>query len=96
MSDLWESLVNLYRLRLIPTVKRMLDRRRFSYTLLTVGVLTVCAAALSLLVSYAAQSVTALDALAEEYELFLVKFLSAGNKRSPDRKSTRLNSSHAT
>ena len=83
MSDLWESLVNLYRLRLIPTVKRMLDRRRFSYTLLTVGVLTVCAAALSLLVSYAAQSVTALDALAEEYELFLVKFLSAGNKRSP-------------
>ena len=83
MSDLWESLVNLYRLRLIPTVKRMLDRRRFSYTLLTVGVLTVCAAALSLLVSYAAQSVTALDALAEEYELFLVNFLSAGNKRSP-------------
>ena len=83
MSDLWESLVNLYRLRLIPTVKRMLDRRRFSYTLLTVGVLTVCAAALSLLVSYAAQSVTALDGLAEEYELFLAKFLSAGNKRSP-------------
>ena len=83
MSDLWESLVNLYRLRLIPTVKRMLDRRRFSYTLLTVGVLTVCAADRSLLVSYAAQSVTALDTLAEEYELFLVKFLSAGNKRSP-------------
>ena len=46
MSDLWESLVNLYRLRLIPTVKRMLDRRRLSYTLLTVGVLTVSAAAL--------------------------------------------------
>ena len=83
MSDLWESAVNFYRLRLVPTIKRMLDRRRFSYTLLTVGVLTVCAAALSLLVSYAAQSVTALDALAEEYELYLVKFLSSGNKRSP-------------
>ena len=83
MSDLWESAVNFYRLRLIPTVKRMLDRRRFSYTLLTVGVLTVCAAALSLLVSYAAQSIMALDGLAEEYELYLVKFLSNGNKRSP-------------
>lgn len=83
MSDLWESAVNFYRLRLVPTVKRMLDRRRFSYTLLTVGVLTVCAAALSLLVAYAAQSITALDDLAEEYELYLIKFLSSGNKRSP-------------
>lgn len=83
MSDLWEAAVNLYRLRLVPTVKRMLDRRRISYTLLTVGVLTVSAAALALLIAYATESLVGLNTLAEEYDLYLMKYLSGGNKRSP-------------
>ena len=83
MSDLWESLVNLYRLRLIPTVKRMLDRRRLSYTLLTVGILGVCAAALALLIAYAAESVSAFDTLSADYEEYLAKRVAEGFKRSP-------------
>ena len=83
MSDLWESLVNLYRLRLIPTVKRMLDRRRLSYTLLTVGILGVCAAALALLIAYAAESVSAFDSLSADYEDYLAKRVAEGFKRSP-------------
>ena len=50
MSDLIERLINLYHLRLVPTVKRMCARRRLAYTLLTVGVLCISAATLSLLV----------------------------------------------
>lgn len=83
MSDLWELAVNLYRLRLIPTVKRMLDRRRLSYTLLTVGVLTVSAAALSLLLAYSAQSVAVFDVLAADYDTYLAERLASGIKRSP-------------
>lgn len=83
MSDLWESLVNLYRLRLIPTVKRMLDRRRLSYTLLTVGILAVCAAALALLIAYAAESASAFDTLSADYEAYLAKRVTEGFKRSP-------------
>lgn len=83
MSDLWESLVNLYRLRLIPTVKRMLDRRRLSYTLLTVGILAVCAAALSLLIAYASESVSAFDTLSADYDTYLAKRIAEGYKHSP-------------
>ena len=83
MSDLWERAVNFYHLRLVPTVKRMLDRRRVGYTLLTVGVLLISAAALSLLLCHTEESLSSLDSLAKDYEDYLTRYLSTGNKRSP-------------
>ncbi|MBE6653616.1 MAG: FtsX-like permease family protein [Ruminococcaceae bacterium] len=60
-------LVNLYHLRLVPTVKRLCARRRLVYTLLTTGVLWVSAAALSLLVFHIADLLAACDALEQDY-----------------------------
>ena len=71
MSDLIERLVNLYHLRLVPTVKRMCARRRLAYTLLTVGVLWVSATALSLLVFHGAGMLETHGRLGEEYLAFL-------------------------
>ncbi len=83
MSDLWERAVNFYHLRLIPTVKRMLERRRIAYTLLTVGVLLLSVTALSLLVCHTAEALKAYDGLAADYEDYLMDYLSSGNKKSP-------------
>ncbi len=83
MSDLWERAVNFYHLRLVPTVKRMLDRRRAAYTLLTVVVLLISAAALSLLLCHTAEALSSLDSLAADYEDYLTRYLSTGHKRSP-------------
>ena len=78
MSDFWEYLVNLYHTRLIPTVKRMLDRRRLPYTLLTVGVLFVCVTALALLLCSAAEEMGALTALEEEYSHHILQAQGGG------------------
>ncbi len=83
MSDLWESAVNFYHLRLVPTIKRMLDRRRLVYTLLTVGVLLISVAALSLLLCHTFEALASYDGLAEDYERYLEKHLTSSNKRSP-------------
>ena len=78
MSDLWEYLVNLYHTRLVPTVKRMLDRRRLPYTLLTVGVLFVCVTALSLLLCSAMEELGALTGLEEEYNRHILQAQGGG------------------
>ena len=83
MSDLWESAVNFYHLRLIPTVKRMLDRRRAVYTLLTVCVLLTSVAVLSLLLCHSLEAQASYDELSADYEAYLEAHLAAGNKRSP-------------
>lgn len=83
MSDLWENAVNFYRLRLIPIAKRMLDRRRLVYTLLTVGVLLISAAALSLLLCHTFETLASYDGLADDYRVYLEKHLTSGSKRSP-------------
>ncbi len=73
MSDLIERLVNLYHLRLVPTVKRMCARRRVAYTLMTVGVLWVSAVALSLLTFHAAGVLETHGRLEGEYLTFLIE-----------------------
>ncbi len=83
MSDLWESAINFYHLQLVPTIKRMLDRRRLAYTLLTVGVLLISVAALSLLLCHTFAALASYDGLAADYEAYLEKHLTSGNKRSP-------------
>ena len=83
MSDFWESAVNFYHLRLVPTVKRLLNRRRMVYTLLTAGVLLISVAALTLLICYTAESLASLDGLATDYETYLEAYLKAGHKQSP-------------
>ena len=83
MSDLFEYAVNFYHLRLIPTVKRMLDRRRLPYTLLTVGVFLVSAAVLSLLLCHTAASLADHARLSADYENYLIRYLEGGRKHSP-------------
>ena len=71
MSDLIERLVNLYHLRLVPTVKRMCARRRLAYTLLTAGVLVISATVLSMLVFHGAGVLTAYSEMLEGFHAFL-------------------------
>lgn len=90
MSDFWEHAVNFYHMRLVPTVKRMLDRRRFLYTLLTVAVLLVSAAVLSLLVCYTADILLSHSRLEADYQAYLTKFVTGGGRRSPMPELTQL------
>ncbi len=83
MSDLLEYAVNFYHLRLVPTVKRMLDRRRLPYTLLTVGVFLVSAAVLSLLLCHTAAALADHTKLSVDYENYLIRYLEGGRKHSP-------------
>ena len=83
MSDFWEFAVNLYHTRLIPTAKRMLDRRRFIYTLLTVATFLVSATALSFLICYTAEALGDHARLAADYEEYLTRFSSSGIRRIP-------------
>ena len=68
---MFSHLKNLYRLRLVPTVKRLCTRRHLIYTILTAGVLWVSAATLSLLVFHAVQRMSACDALEREFIAYL-------------------------
>ncbi len=83
MSDFLEHAINFYHLRLIPTVKRMLNRRRLPYTLLTVCVLLISAMALSLLVCHTTEVMAGHNRLAADYETYLTNHLKVGNNRSP-------------
>ena len=83
MSDLWEYTVNFYHLRLIPTVKRMLDRRRLPYTLLTVGVFLVSATILSLFICHTMAALSSHTRLSISYENYLIRYLESGHKHSP-------------
>lgn len=68
---MFSHLKNLYRLRLVPTVKRLCTRRHLIYTVLTAGVLWVSAATLSLLVFHAVQRMSACDDLEREFIAYL-------------------------
>lgn len=68
---MFSHIANLYRLRLVPTVKRLCTRRHLLYTVLTAGVLWVSAATLSLLVFHAVQRMSACDALEREFTAYL-------------------------
>lgn len=83
MSDFWEHAVNLYHMRLVPTVKRMLDRRRFLYTLLTVGVLILAVTVLSLLVCHTADVLDSFSRLEADYQEYLTRLIEGGGKKSP-------------
>ena len=83
MSDFWESAGNFYHLILLPTVKRMLNRRRLVYTMLTVGVLLISVAALSVLLCHTFDALTSYDNLTADYQTYVEAYLKAGNKQSP-------------
>ncbi|MBQ3507654.1 MAG: ABC transporter permease [Clostridia bacterium] len=83
MSDFLESAINFYHLRLVPTVKRMLDRRRLPYTLLTVCVLLISATALFLLICHTSEVIADHNRLASDYDTYLTNHLKIGNNRSP-------------
>ncbi len=70
MSDLLKRLVDLYHLRFVPTVKRMCARRRLAYTLLTVGILCISAATLSMLVFHGAGLLELYAEMLEEFLAF--------------------------
>ena len=78
MSDFWERAVNFYHMRLIPTVKRMTDRRRIPYTLLTMATLFLSATVLSLLVCQLVASFGEQARLEAEYLAYLESGKSAG------------------
>ncbi|MBQ9151956.1 MAG: hypothetical protein IJX72_06875, partial [Clostridia bacterium] len=79
MSDFLEHLVNFYHMRFVPTVKRMCDRRRISFTLLTVGVLVISVVVLSFLVFSVTNELAAHAGLAADYEAYLDKALTSAS-----------------
>ena len=83
MSEFWESAGNFYHLILLPTVKRMLNRRRLVYTVLTVGALLISVAALSFLLCHTFETLTSYDNLTADYQTYVEAYLKAGNKQSP-------------
>ena len=80
---MFSHLANLYRLHLVPTVKRLCTRRHLIYTVLTTGVLWVSAATLSLLIFHTAQRMTACEELEREFAAYL-NTLSATGVQLPD------------
>ena len=78
MSDLIEHLINFYHMRFIPTVKRMCDRRRIAFTLLTVGVLTLSAMVLALLSFSVSNDLNTLASLNLEYHAYLDQAITSG------------------
>ena len=80
---MFSHLKNRYRLRLVPTVKRLCTRRHLIYTVLTAGVLWVSAATLSLLVFHAVQRMSACDDLEREFTAYL-SAVSATGVQLPD------------
>lgn len=79
MSDLLEHLINFYHMRFIPTVKRMCDRRRVAFTLLTVGVLVLSALVLSLLAFSVFNDLNTLAGLDQEYRAYLDQTITSDN-----------------
>ena len=84
MSDLFERAVNFYHMRLIPTVKRMCNRRRLSYTLLTVAALFLSVLLLSLLLCHTATAMDVQAKLEADYQAYLEStVIAGGSARSP-------------
>ncbi len=83
MSDFLEHLVNFYHMRFVPTVKRMCDHRRVSFTLLTVGVLALSVMVLSLLVFSVTDDLTVHARLVADYEAYLDETLTSGSGSTP-------------
>lgn len=71
MSDFFERAVNFYHMRFIPTVKRMCDRRRIPYTLLTVAVLLLSAAVLSVFICHTSAALAAQTKLETDFQAYL-------------------------
>lgn len=79
MTDLLEHLINFYHMRFIPTVKRMCDRRRIAFTLLTIGVLVLSALVLSLLTFSVSNDLNTLAGLDQEYQAYLDQTITSEN-----------------
>lgn len=84
MSDFFERAINFYHMRFVPTVKRMCDRRRIPYTLLTVAVLFLSALVLSFYTCHTATSFEVQARLEADYHAYLENTVIAGGApRSP-------------